>query len=118
MKKLSFYRSVQNALRGVGVMIRSERNFQIEVLALLLNVFLIIFLKLSPTHSAMILMVCFAVLSAEMLNTAIEKLCDFVHPDFSKSIGIIKDLAAGAVVLLASISVIVGVLIYSQYIFI
>lgn len=118
MRKPSFYRSVQNALRGISVMMRSERNFQIEVLALLMNVFLIMFLKLSPTHSAMILMVCFAVLSAEMLNTAIEKLCDFVHPDFSKSIGIIKDLAAGAVVLLASISVIVGVLIYSQYIFI
>ena len=53
-----------------------------------------------------------------MLNTAIEKICDFVHPDFSDRIGLIKDFSAGAVLLLAFVSVIIGLLIYPQYIFV
>ena len=99
-------------------MLRSERNFQLEILALLINIFLIVYLKLSPEHAAIILMVCFAVLSVEMLNTAIEKICDFVHPEFSEQIGLIKDIAAGAVLLLAFVSVIIALLIYPQYIFV
>ena len=99
-------------------MLRSERNFQLEILALLINIFLIVYLKLSPEHAAIIFLVCFAVLSVEMLNTAIEKICDFVHPGFSEHIGLIKDIAAGAVLLLAFVSVIIGLLIYPQYIFV
>ena len=99
-------------------MLRSERNFQLEILALLINIFLIVYLKLSPDHAAIILLVCFAVLSVEMLNTAIEKICDFVHPEFSEHIGLIKDIAAGAVLLLAFVSVIIALLIYPQYIFV
>lgn len=99
-------------------MLRSERNFQLEILALLINIFLIVYLKLSPDHAAIILLVCFAVLSVEMLNTAIEKICDFVNPEFSEQIGLIKDIAAGAVLLLAFVSVIIALLIYPQYIFV
>ena len=99
-------------------MLRSERNFQLEILALLINIFLIVYLKLSPEHAAIIFLVCFAALSVEMLNTAIEKICDFVHPDFSERIGLIKDISAGAVLLLAFVSVIIGLLIYPQYIFV
>jgi diacylglycerol kinase (ATP) len=52
------------------------------------------------------------VLVAESLNTAIEKLCDFVHPDFHKRIGFIKDISAGAATFAALIAVIIGILIY------
>ena len=54
-------------------MLKSERNFQIEVFALLINLFLIVFLKLNTVDAAIILIVSFAVLSLEILNTAIEK---------------------------------------------
>jgi len=36
------------------------------------------------------------ILTAESLNTAVEKLCDFVHPDYHKKIGFVKDIASGA----------------------
>ena len=98
-------------------MLKSERNFQIEVFALLINLFLILFLKLNTTDTALILIVCFAVLSLEILNTAIEKVCDIIQPEFDLRIKIIKDISAAAVVLMAFASVIVGVLVYWKYLF-
>lgn len=97
-------------------MIKSERNFQIEMLAFGINLFLIFYLKLSSTDTILILTVSFAVLSSEIFNTAIEKLCDIVQPEFDRRIGFIKDIAAGAVILMTILSVVVGILIYWKYI--
>jgi diacylglycerol kinase (ATP) len=58
-----------------------------------------------------------AVLSAEIFNTAIEKICDIIQPDFDERIGFIKDIAAGAVVLIAIASAVIGVLVYWKYFF-
>ncbi|AMO19703.1 diacylglycerol kinase family protein [Flavobacterium columnare] len=52
------------------------------------------------------------VLSIEGLNTAVEKLADFVHPDFHKKIGFIKDIAAGAVFFAAMTAFAIGSFIY------
>ncbi len=98
-------------------MLKSERNFQLEVFALLINLFLIIYFKLNSTDAALILLVCFLVLITETLNTAIEKICNFIEPNFNKKIGLIKDIAAGAVILATLLSVLVGILVYSKYIF-
>lgn len=117
MRKPPFHKSVANSFRGVFWMLKSERNFQLEVFALLLNLFLIVFLKLNTTDAAVILIVCFAVLSTEILNTCVEKICDIIQPDFDPRIKIIKDIAAGAVVLIAIVSVLVGILVYVKYLF-
>lgn len=98
-------------------MLKSERNFQLEVFALIINLFLIVYFKLNSTDVALILVVCFLVLIAETINTAIEKICDFVEPNFNKKIGLIKDIAAGSVILATLLSIIVGVLVYSKYFF-
>lgn len=98
-------------------MLKSERNFQIEVFALLINLFLIVFLKLNTVDAAIILIVSFAVLSLEILNTAIEKVCDIIQPKFDLRIKVIKDISAAAVVLMALASVVVGVLVYWKYLF-
>ena len=104
-------------MRGVIWMLKSERNFQIEVFALLINLFLIVFLKLNTVDAAIILIVSFAVLSLEILNTAIEKVCDIIQPEFDLRIKVIKDISAAAVVLMALASVVVGVLVYWKYLF-
>ena len=98
-------------------MLKSERNFQLEVFALIINLFLIVYFKLNSTDVALILLVCFLVLIAETINTAIEKICDFVEPNFNKKIGLIKDIAAGSVILATLLSIIVGVLVYRKYFF-
>ncbi|TXF78903.1 diacylglycerol kinase family protein [Chryseobacterium sp.] len=115
MRKPPLYKSFSNALNGIFQMMKSERNFQIELFALLINLFLIVLLKLNSVDTALILTVCFAVLSAEIFNTALEKICDVIQPEFDSRIGFIKDISAGAVMLMAFLSVIVGILVYAKY---
>ncbi|WP_106915425.1 diacylglycerol kinase family protein [Chryseobacterium aurantiacum] len=117
MQKPPLHKSFLNAFRGVLMMIKTERNFRIEFLAFLINLFLIFYLKLSNIDAAIILIASVAVLSAEIFNTAIEKICDIVQPDFDKRIGFIKDISAGAVMLLAAVSIVIGILVYGKYIF-
>lgn len=52
------------------------------------------------------------VLGVEGLNTAVEKVADFVHPEFHEKIGFIKDIAAGAVFFAAMTAIAIGCIIY------
>ncbi|ALR30693.1 diacylglycerol kinase [Chryseobacterium sp. IHB B 17019] len=116
MQKLPIHKSFFNAFRGVFLMFKNERNFQIETLALFINLFLIFYLKLTTIDTVLILIVSFGVLAAEIFNTAIEKACDIIQPEFDKRIGFIKDISAGAVLLMAIVAVVVGILVYWKYI--
>ena len=115
MRKPTFYKSVWNAISGIIWMLKNERNFQLEMLGLLFNLFLIVFLKLSVLDASLILMVSFLVLGLEILNTAIEKICDVVQPEFDERIKIIKDKSAGAVLLSAIGAIAVACFIYPKY---
>lgn len=55
------------------------------------------------------------VMSLEGMNTTVEAVADFIHPDYHKKIGHIKDIAAGSVVITAMAAIIVGLLIYVPY---
>jgi len=57
------------------------------------------------------------VLAVEGLNTAVEKTADFIHPDYHKKIGFIKDISAGAVTFAALTAVAIGLFIYLPKIF-
>lgn len=117
MKKPPFYKSLLYAFKGLFWMLKSERNFQLEVLAFIINLFLIVYLKLNILDTALIFIVCFLVLIAEIINTIIEKICDFIEPNYNEKIGLIKDLAAGSVITATLLSITVGILVYSKYIF-
>ena len=116
MRKPSLHKSFGNAFRGILFLLKNERNFQIEVLGLLIYLFLIVYLKLERLEIALILMASFFVLVTEALNTCVEKICDFVHPEYNKYIGIIKDIAAGAVVIAVLAAVLTGIYVYLPYI--
>ena len=116
MRKPSLISSFSNTFNGLWIMIKSERNFQIEIGAFLLNVFFIFLFPLTGIEISIILIICFGVLTAEIFNTAVEKICDFIHPDYHQKIGIIKDIAASGVLLMSIVSIIIGVLIYGKYI--
>jgi len=51
-------------------------------------------------------------MSIEGINTAVEKIADFIHPDFHHRIGFIKDIAAGAVFFAALTAIAIGLIIY------
>ena len=55
------------------------------------------------------------VMSMEGLNTAVEKIADFIHPNYHERIGFIKDIAAGAVFFAAMTAIAVGLIIYVPY---
>lgn len=118
MKKPPIHKSFLHAFRGIFLMVRKERNFQIELAAFFLNLFLIFYFKLSAVDAALVFIASVAVLSAEIFNTAIERICDIIQPDFDQRIGFIKDASAGAVLLMAAGAVVVGVIVYWKYIFI
>lgn len=115
MKKPPFYKSLFVAFKGLFLMLKNERNFQLEIFAFLINIGLIIFFRINYIEASFIILVCGLVLTAEILNTAIEKLCDFAEPNFNPKIGWIKDIAAAAVLLATLFAIIVGVLIYWPY---
>lgn len=96
-------------------MLKSERNFQLEVLALLINLFLIVYLHLNTTDAALILIVSFSVLSLEILNTCVEKICDLTKPEYDERIKIIKDISAASVLLMAVAALFIGILVYAKY---
>jgi diacylglycerol kinase (ATP) len=57
------------------------------------------------------------VMSIEGLNTAVEKIADFIHPNYHERIGFIKDIAAGAVFFAGITAIIIGLIIYVPRIF-
>lgn len=57
------------------------------------------------------------VMSVEGLNTAVEKMADFIHPNYHERIGFIKDIAAGAVFFAALTAITIGLIIYVPLIF-
>ena len=57
------------------------------------------------------------VLAVEGLNTAVEKIADFIHPEYHKKIGVIKDVSAGAVTFAAVIAALIGFIIYIPKLF-
>lgn len=115
MKKPPFYKSLYYATKGLLWLMRNERNFQLELLGLFINIILIVVLSLKTTDAVAILGVSFLVLICEAFNTAIEKICDYLQPDFDVKISIIKDIAAAAVWLSALLALLTGLLIYSKY---
>jgi diacylglycerol kinase len=69
------------------------------------------FLAISKLEFIIIIIMTFLVPSFELANTAIEKLIDHIYPDFDIEIGRVKDIMAGAVLLIVFLSIIVGLLI-------
>ena len=57
------------------------------------------------------------IMTIEGINTAIEEIADFVHPEYHEKIGLIKDISAGAVFIFAIAAVIIGLIIYIPKIF-
>ena len=106
-------KSLRFAFRGMLTLVRSEHSIMVQLAIGMLVSILGFLLDISPTEW-MLQTICIGlVLSAEGLNTAVEKLCDFVHPGPDPKIGRIKDIAAGGVGFAAVLAIVVGIIIYA-----
>jgi len=110
MKK--FLKSFKYALNGIRSSVSSERNIKIHFAAFFTVVVLGILLEIQKLEMIAVLLICAAVISLEMTNTAIERFVDAVSPEFNEKMGLVKDIMAGAVLFLSIISVVIGILIF------
>ncbi len=105
-------RSLKFALKGMWILITTEDSIKAQLFFALIAILLGFYFDISANEWAIQFTVTGLVLVAEALNTAIEDIADFIHPDYHKEIGKIKDIAAGAPSFAAIISLIVAGIIY------
>src|SRR5690625_1707457 len=101
------------AFQGFKHALLYERNFQLQVLSGLLVVIVSFALNLSPIEWAMIVLVIGSVLSLEIINSAVERLLDYVKPEIHPQAKIIKDMLASAVLIISFVALLIGLIILS-----
>lgn len=100
------------AVKGLRAVVQSEQNFRIHLLSGGLAVLLGFGLGISGVEWGLIIACIVAVMGAETMNTAIEKLCDVVSPQYHEKIKMVKDLAAAAVLIVSIGALITGGIIF------
>ena len=105
-------RSVKFSLRGIWFLITTESSIKAQLFIILLISLAGFYFQINTNEWLMQTLAIGLVLVAESLNTGIEKLADFVHPDYHKKIGFIKDVSAGSSGIAPIISLIIAGIIY------
>ncbi len=111
MKRRTFWHSVRDAAIGFAFAVRSQRNVRIELTIAVLVVVTGACLGIGAGEWAILVLMMAGVVAAEVVNTAIEALVDLVSPQLQDRARIAKDAAAGAVLVMAVASIVVGVAI-------
>lgn len=104
------------AFRGIWMALRLESNMKLHLLATLAVIVVNYLLDVKPTDWVITLLLIGIVWMAEMFNTAFEKLSDRVNPEHDELIKQVKDLAAGAVLVVCIVAVICAMIIYYPYV--
>jgi diacylglycerol kinase (ATP) len=105
-------KSVGFAVKGAYKLITTEHSVMVQFSLAILLVIAGFYFQISREEWMMQTLAFGLVLGVESLNTAVEKIADFIHPEFHPKIGFIKDIAAGAVMFAATAAIVVGLLIY------
>ena len=109
---LNRIKAVKYAAKGFWILITSEKSIIAQVIISLIMTIFGFVMQISATEWMFQFFAIGLVLVAESLNTAIEKMADFIHPEYHKQIGRIKDISAGAAFFAAIFAVIIGLIIY------
>lgn len=105
-------RSLKFAFKGTWILLSSEDSIKVQVCVAIIVTLLGFYFNISNIEWMLQFLAIGMVLVAESLNTAIEKIADFMHPDFHIKIGRIKDIAAGGTAFAGIISLIIAGIIY------
>jgi len=117
VKNQNFVNRLGFAISGLKLAVRSEKSIRFQMLAAVAAFLLLLIFRPEPIWWAIIIVMVVMVLAAELFNTALEILCDFVQPDHHEAIKQIKDVAAGAVLVVSIGSVLVGLFFLGQLLF-
>lgn len=121
MHKESFIKnrikSVGFAFRGALLLIRTEASIKVQVFIAIVMTAAGFYFEISNTEWILQILTIAMIMGTEGLNTAVEKISDFVQPEFDEKIGFIKDVSAGAVMIVSIAATIIGGIIYLPKIF-
>ena len=104
--------SFKYAFNGLKILIKEEHNARIHIVATVLVIISGLIFKISHLEWIAVIFAIGLVLAAEILNTSIENLADFVSPDKHNRIRKVKDLAAAGVFVSAIAALLVGLFIF------
>lgn len=114
MKKFLF--SFVYAFSGIAYLLK-ERSFRIHFLALISVIIAGVYFNITDGEWIAVLTVSSAVMALEAINSAIERLCDLYSNEQNTKIKVIKDISAGAVLIVVIFAICVGCLVFWKYIF-
>ncbi len=112
---LALLSSIRYAVKGFVYVLKSERNARIHLVVAVLALGLGFYLNVSSAELAAIFFAIIIVFLAEVTNTALEKTLDLIEPEHNGKVAIIKDMAAGAVLVAALGAAIIGTVIFWPY---
>jgi len=106
-------KSIGFAIKGAFKLVATEHSVMVQFSIAIIMIIAGFVFHISRIEWMMQILAFGLVLGVESLNTAVEKMADFIHPNYHEKIGFIKDIAAGAVMFAASAAIVVGLLIYA-----
>jgi len=112
-----FRYSLRNAFRGLRYAMKSEKNFQIELVVAVFVIALLLIFDMRAWERVLIIFMISWVLAAELVNTVVERISDILKPRIHPYARLIKDLMAAAVLVGAIASLIIGSIIFAPHIF-
>ena len=110
--KKSFIKSLGYCIAGLKYALNNEANFRREVIMGIIALILCFCLKVSALEFMIVLLLICFVLIMEIINTALEKVVDLYTTKYNELAKIIKDLSAGAVLIMSFFSLIIGIVIF------
>ena len=111
------FKSILFALKGAFKLITTEHSVMVQSSIAILMIIAGFYFDISHEEWLVQTLSIGLVLGIEGINTAVEKVADFIHPEYHQRIGFIKDIAAGAVFFAALTSIAIGCQIYIPKIF-
>ncbi|HWZ20808.1 MAG TPA: diacylglycerol kinase family protein [Ktedonobacteraceae bacterium] len=107
-----FIAGFKYAFSGLWYALRTQRNMRVHVCIAILAILMGIVLHISTVEFALVFVAITGVFLAEMFNTVIELCIDLASPDYHPLAKIAKDVAAGAVLLSALLSIVIGLFVF------
>jgi diacylglycerol kinase (ATP) len=105
-------KSISFAFKGAIKLITTEHSVMVQFSIGILMTIAGFYFNITRTEWLFQILSIGLVMSIEGLNTAVEKVADFIHPNYHERIGFIKDIAAGAVLFAAFTAIAIGLIIY------
>ena len=107
--------SFKYAIEGIGYCLNTQRNMRIHLVIAAVVIAGCIFLQISSLEFITVIISVSMVFICELINTAVERAVDTATKEYDPIAKIAKDVAAGAVLIAAISSVIVGFLVFGKY---